>query len=176
MIFINIAIFKIIIVSIVLLICGYTDLKERRIPNIISIPFILIGIIINAFIGEYKLMLIGFGTAFIIGLISWILGGMGGGDFKLMVGIGTWLGTYPFVNILFMASIIGLIWATVCMIKRKILKEKATEIAIKAYHFNAIGLKNLFKKQENENSITIAFGTCLCIATLIFFGTGGIIY
>lgn len=159
-----------------LIISGYTDIKERRIPNIISIPFILTGIIINAFIGEHKLTVIGFGTAFIIGLISWLLGGMGGGDFKLMAGIGAWLGAYPFVNILFMASIIGLIWATAGMIKRKILKEKATEIAIKAYHFNAIGLRNVFKYQEGEENNTVAFGTCLCIATLIYFGTGGIIY
>jgi len=158
-----------------MLMAGYTDLKERRIPNIITLPFLLIGLLFNLIAGQYKTTLIGFSIALVLGVIMWLLGGMGGGDVKLMAGIGAWLGVMAYFNILFMASIIGVIWAGIDALKASKLNERILEIIVKYKVHGPLRINNIVRKQEGKG-ITIAFGTCLCIATLIYFITGGVYY
>lgn len=156
-----------------MLIAGYKDLKTRTIPNIITLPFILIGLIVNLFIGEYRLTLLGFLVSFGLGFLLFLTGGMGGGDAKLMAGLGAWLGTLAFFNILFIASVIGVIIYMIWAIKNKIFKEKSIEIFSKLYLLKSTG-SNLIKYESKNN--TVAFGTCLALATLIYFIAGGVYY
>ena len=151
-------------------------MKERKITNKITIPFLIAGLIVNLIIGNYILTLTGFAVAFVSGLIMWLLGGMGGGDVKLMAGIGAWLGTMAFFNILFMGSVIGAIWACINAIKEKRLQAKVAEIAVKMNLIKVLGVKEIVSQKEAAEANCIAFGTCLSIATIIYFITGGVYY
>ena len=102
----------------VLAVATFTDLRSRRIPNWLVLPFMASGIGISGWMhGWHGLgqslsgLLLG---GFLLGIISW-MGGMGMGDVKLFAAIGAWIGPGQLMIALVMTSLAGgvmaLCWA-----------------------------------------------------------------
>lgn len=113
----------------------YTDLRERIIPNKLTLPLIGIGIVFYLLLGLYNWNFwsaisgaAGAAAAFAIGYAMWLTGGWAGGDVKLYTALGALLPTYaapyvqapyPFLLTLLFNSVISilpilLIYAVVC--------------------------------------------------------------
>lgn len=98
------SVLKLTIIAMVILVSLITDLKSRKIFNIVTLPAILLGLIINAvifFIQSHTLISIlngllfslqGFGIAIIVFFVLYAFGWFGGGDAKLMGAIGAFMG------------------------------------------------------------------------------------
>jgi len=68
------------------------DARRHRIPNSVTAPAIACGLVLHAFLGRWS----GIGDAVLAGLAAgtiallfWLVGGMGGGDVKLLAAIGS---------------------------------------------------------------------------------------
>ncbi len=162
-----------------LIIASITDIKTREVPDWLSYSLIIIGLILRLFhsliYNEWLFLiqgLIGFASFFIIANLMYYTKQWGGGDSKLLMGLGVLFATYPkillnyfqpnltfpfllilWVNILIIGAFYGLIYATVLAIKNR------KSLLIK--------LKKLFKKKESKKLITIS----LIIAFLFFIST-----
>ena len=90
---------------IVLAVATFTDLRNRRIPNWLVLPFMLAGIAVSGWLHGWHGIdqsFAGLGLGVLIyGFLFW-LGGMGAGDVKLCAAIGAWIGP----NQLFIALVI----------------------------------------------------------------------
>jgi prepilin peptidase CpaA len=102
---------------IVLAVATVTDLRSRRIPNWLVIPFLVAGLVLGGLHGWHGLMhsLVGLGVgASFFGILS-VMGGMGMGDVKLCAAIGAWIGPSQMLTALVMTGIAGgaiaLCWA-----------------------------------------------------------------
>jgi prepilin peptidase CpaA len=105
-------------VFILLLTATVTDIRSRRIPNWLALPFLAAGAIGNAACHGWK----GLGQSMggialavaITGVFCW-LGGMGMGDLKLCAAVGAWIGPAQLVTALVATGLAGgvlaLIWA-----------------------------------------------------------------
>ncbi len=100
-----------------LVVITFIDIQHKIIPDVISIPGIIVGLIIS-FFGFTGMpwheslvgLLAGGGCLFLVGtLFEWITGkeGMGGGDVKLLAMIGAWMGWKGLPYIVLMSSLAG---------------------------------------------------------------------
>ena len=125
---------------IVLAVATFTDLRSRRIPNWLVLPYLLSGIVISPWRHDWDGIGRGFwngnsfswhglgqscaglGLGFLIyGFLFW-LGGMGAGDVKLCAAIGAWIGPMQLLVALVMTSIAGGIMILCWIAYRKFLR------------------------------------------------------
>lgn len=86
------------------------DLRQRRVPNWITLPGIVMALALNAFLYETPglwLSLKGLGLACLIYFPLYLLRGMGAGDVKLMAAIGAAVGPMDWLGVLFLTAIFG---------------------------------------------------------------------
>lgn len=99
---------------IVLAVATFTDLRSRRIPNWLVLPFLVAGIAVSGWLNGWS----GIGHSFagialgalLFGILSW-MGGMGMGDVKLCAAIGAWIGPRQLITALVLTGIVGGIMA-----------------------------------------------------------------
>lgn len=99
---------------IVLSVAIFTDIRSRRIPNWLVLPFMAAGIAVSGWLGgwhEIAQSLEGLALgALLYGILCW-LGGMGMGDVKLVAAIGAWIGPQQLLFALVMTAMAGGIMA-----------------------------------------------------------------
>lgn len=133
-----------IILSSALIIIAFIDLNEQIVPDVISLPGIVIGFIISFFVSHISYMnsalgvLVGGGIILIIGLAGSVIfkkEAMGGGDVKLAAMIGAFLGWRYIIISLFLGFFLGAL-AGIFLILSKI---KSREDAIPFGPFIVLG-------------------------------------
>lgn len=78
-----------------LLIAAFSDVKDKKVPNKLTFPVILLGFILNIMINGFNgisLSVLGFLLGLAIFFLPFAFGLMGGGDVKLMAAIGALMG------------------------------------------------------------------------------------
>ncbi len=162
--------FRDILLYAVIAVCAITDVMYGKIFNKITYPAILLGLVVNVFLGmnSFQSSVIGMLVAFVLFLIVFMIGGLGGGDVKLMTAIGAIKG-YPFVMYAaFYSALVGGLMSIAIMIwKGKFLRGMRNIFrVIFSYVFSFIfpGMKPL--SLSPEESEKIPFGFAICLGTL----------
>lgn len=113
-----------IVLALMLLFCLLTDLKERKIYNVVILPGLVFGLGFNLAADGWPGLvhsLAGFGLGLAILIIPFALGGMGAGDVKLLAVIGAIKGpVFIFYTALGMALAGGIIALLIMMHKRQL--------------------------------------------------------
>lgn len=157
-----------------LLISLITDIRKRKILNIVTLPAILIGFIYYITVFGWEGLLFS-GKGFLVGtallLIPYLLGGMGAGDVKLMAAIGALTGTmftlYAFIYIALIGGIISL---------ALIVKYRGFWNSIKSFFLTMFFLRSNFGTQKinanKESSILFPYGVPIVLGTIcqVIFG------
>ena len=120
------------------------DLRDRRIPNLLTLPAILFGLLLHLFLGGWR----GLGNsaaagliAFAIFLIFWLAGGMGAGDVKLITGVACIAGLSHVTWLLILTALAGGVMALGLALWRGRLKDTIMNLGALAVHHRFEGLK-----------------------------------
>lgn len=111
----------IVLSSILLGAAVFTDVKYRVIPNLLTLPACLAGAayhvwcsgILEGFCFSMAGLAVGFGLL----LIPFLLGGMGGGDVKLMAAVGSFAGASVVVHMVLYGAVAGGVMALGVVLK-----------------------------------------------------------
>lgn len=99
------------------------DLWRRRVSNVISLTALLGGLGLHAWLGGWQGVgdsLLGGVIGFFVFFVFFLLGGMGGGDVKLMAGFGAILGGDQTITAAMMTALIGGLMAVTYLVARKL--------------------------------------------------------
>ncbi|MGB6131214.1 MAG: prepilin peptidase [Acidobacteriaceae bacterium] len=119
------------------------DVRSRRIPNLLTLPGILVGLALHLVLGGWR----GMGMAALAGLICgvlflifWLAGGMGAGDVKLITAVGCTAGMPHIFYLLVLTALAGGVMAVGLALWRGRLKETVTNVGAIAVHHRMEGL------------------------------------
>lgn len=98
------------------------DLRSRQIPDTLSVCLLAVALVSTGFhlhrVGWLDLSL-GLLLGFLAGAILFALGGLGGGDVKLLASLGAVLGWKAELGVMFYVAILGAIFAIVVRMRRQ---------------------------------------------------------
>jgi prepilin peptidase CpaA len=122
---------------IVVAVATVTDLRSRRIPNWLVLPFLPVGVAVSGWLHGWhgvEQSLAGAGLGILIyGILYWKFG-MGAGDVKLCAAIGAWIGPSQFLIAAVLTALAGglviLVWAACRGIQRLMSPERREELAL----------------------------------------------
>ncbi len=148
-----------------LLTISFIDLKHKEIPDLLSLPLIFAGWFLSllgknplhlSFVDSLISALAGMGLLFFIDTLYYHIAkreSIGMGDFKLMGGFGAYLGYQSFFNILFLASLLGVLSFLLFKVYLKLRGDKRAE-----------------EKPNWQEGLRaeIPFGPFLCLSALIY--------
>lgn len=168
-------------VCVTLIYAAWIDGKELRVPNWITFPMVLSGLVYSTWIGGWS----GLGAGLLgmcVGLATllplYAVGGMGAGDVKLMAGIGAWLGAQVTWEAFLWSAVVGGFMALIMVIKRRAWdKHYGNAMLILSEVVNVKDPRELSKiaAARKPHMLLLPYGIPICIGSIAYFFYAGMI-
>ena len=124
------------------------DLCTRRIRNWLTFSLILTGIFQSSFgslaIGPAQAGL-GLSVGFALTVVLFAMGALGGGDVKLLAGVGAWLGPWVVFEVFCVAAVVGMlivVGQAIVQGRLRVLSRNSAVLAINLVHVGDVGLEH----------------------------------
>jgi len=151
------------------------DLRGRTIPNLLTYSGISFGLSFRVAIGGWPALKIGVLGMLIGGGLFYLLflvGGMGGGDVKLMAAVAAWAGTLQTIHILTITAMAGGILAIVYMVRHRQVRSVVQNSLELLRHHLAHGLEpHPLLNVGQAGSFQIPYGLAIVIGTVVCAST-----
>jgi prepilin peptidase CpaA len=149
------------------------DLKTRRIPNLLTGPSILLGLLLHLALGGWSQLGLSAAAALIGGgifLVFYLAGGMGAGDVKLMAAVASLVGYHSVPKLLIATVLTGGVLALGLALLRGKLKTTLRNVVALLLHHRAEGLTphpelNL----QNTNTLRLPYAIAIAAGCLVTF-------
>jgi prepilin peptidase CpaA len=152
-------------------VAGYTDWRNRRIPNWLTVSGLLAGMLLNGIAGGWgglKTSLLGAGLGLLLLLPFVLLRSLGAGDWKLAGALGACVG-WPVLADLLIASIFvaGIMAVALVIYKRRLMQTLRNIVRMlgSMLRFHMPGPE---VSLDNPQSLKIPYGVALAFTTLCY--------
>jgi prepilin peptidase CpaA len=126
------------------LIGSFFDVKSRRIPNFVTAPALLFGLMMHLILGGWSQFFSSLAAGLICGLVFlvfYLAGGMGAGDVKLIIAVGCIAGLSHVPYLLVLTAISGGVMAVGLALLRGRLQQTVMNVAVLTSHHTREGLR-----------------------------------
>ena len=155
----------------------FTDLRSRRIPNWLVLPFLAAGIVVSgiargpAGLGQSALGILL--AVCVLGIFCW-LGGMGMGDLKLCAAVSAWIGPAQLAMALVMTGLVGGVMAICWATASGFLRQSLTGASDLILGFGKRGLRpHPSLVLDNPTTRKMPYAPAIAAGTILsFFGAG----
>jgi len=164
------------------LVAAICDLRTRRIPNALTVPLLLVGLIKAAWFGGLSGLAEAVGACFLLALpyvLLFLFAKGGASDAKLMGAIGAWLGLAQGITVLLCVVTAGLVLAIATALAKKRLKSVLTSIFLSFYSFMLLllGYRTMQHTADRDDvdqryDLTIPYGVAIFAGVCV---AGGIV-
>src|SRR5688500_13264036 len=165
-----------------LAIAAVIDWRQRRIPNWLTFTLVLSGIAQSMMpqamcspMGSLLGLVVGFGLTFML----YALGAVGGGDVKLLAGIGAWFGPQAALAVFAVEAIAGAVMAIAQAARQgrtQLLFKNSALVAVNLAHVHELGLEHVRQTGQACRSIDrplpYAVPVTLAVVILLFASYG----
>lgn len=166
------------LVSAILILAAWIDGKELKVPNWITFPMVLSGLVYSAVAGDgLGAGLQGMCCGLLCLLPLYAVGGMGAGDVKLMAGIGAWVGWEVTFYSFCVSVIVGAVMAVIMVASRGAWKKHYEQFLLILSEWSVIRNPYELSKIAADRKPTmflLPYGIPICIGTIGYFMYAGL--
>jgi prepilin peptidase CpaA len=161
------------LVSIFVITAAILDYRTRKIPNWITVPAALAGLLFHAVMPGHGILwaLAGFAVGFSLLIVPWLLGGGGMGDVKLLAALGVWLGPLAILAVFGISAVLAACMAATAMVASSVTLgiTAARSRCLNLDHGGAAAATTPRAKPRRAVSfaVPIAIGTLVVLAMLM---------
>lgn len=159
-----------------LLVCAAAfDLRSRRIPNWLTLGVILCGIAQSFTL--FKTVTpgqacLGFLAGFTLPFVLFAMGALGGGDVKLLAGVGTWLGVAGALGVFVAAAVVGLVLVLCQALWQRRLPQllrNSAVLVVNLVHLNEVGMEHAVATGRSCRSVDrpLPYAVPILVGTLL---------
>jgi prepilin peptidase CpaA len=158
----------------VLAAASWADVKYRRIPNWVTLAGVLLGLFLHAWGGIEPLGhgLLGVAGAFLIALPAFATGVLGGGDAKLLLVVGAFLGPVQLLPALLVIAAVGGILAVLEAMRQRVLVPVLLSCGHRLLQWVTLGRAGE-PVQPAGRRLTVPYGVAIAVGTLVWWLFGG---
>jgi prepilin peptidase CpaA len=158
-----------------------TDLRARRLPNALTLPLWLTGLVFAAVTGGLPGFAGALGASILLMIpyiILFICAGGGAGDAKMMAGLGAWLGLthglYALLVIALVGGIVGIAWSLCSGSALSLILKLRTALngALGLAYGRLTPSECLAFMPPAGGSARIPYGLAICLGAAVAFGGG----
>jgi prepilin peptidase CpaA len=160
---------------VVVLIAVWTDVRTRRIPNGLTATAVVMALVLRALLDAGAVVdgLMGAGIALAVLLPLFALGGVGGGDAKLLVAVGAFLGPHGFFVAGLATAVAGGVMALAWSARRGVILPVLLNTGgLLKYVFTA-GRSGERATLESPGAVSVPYGVAIAAGTLFALWYGG---
>jgi prepilin peptidase CpaA len=147
------------------------DVKTRRIPNLLTVPCFLAGLLLHYFTQGFSGLgnaAAAGGIAFVIFLLFFLAGGMGGGDVKLIAAVGALVGTHLLPYVLISTALIGGVLAIgTAMARGQVGATLRNVVAIAGHHAEKGLTPHPSLHVRNTATVRLPYGVAIAAGVLV---------
>jgi prepilin peptidase CpaA len=168
-------------VTITLIVAAVIDGYKLKVPNWLTFPFILSGLVVGLLTGGWAGLgyaLLGMLVGLALLLPAYAIGGMGAGDVKLLAGVGAWIGTLDTLYAFCVSAVVGGIIAILMVLYRRDWKKHY-------YQFFAIWTEvvtirdpeqlSTIAAERKSTMLLLPYGIPIAIGTIAYFAFAGLL-
>ena len=158
------------------LIAAWTDLRSRRIPNWLTVPGLLIGVIANTTLSGWsglKTSLLGAAVGLALLLPFVLLRSLGAGDWKLAGALGAFAGSNLLVDLLLGSVLVAGVMAIVLVVYKGRTRETMRNIGHILVSLVTFRLPGERVSLDNPESLKVPYGVALAF-TVVLYGVAHI--
>jgi prepilin peptidase CpaA len=174
-----------ILLAAVCLIAGYYDILYRRIPNWLTLPTVLVGLVLSPLLSLHSSpwrgladAAIGVGLAMLINFPLYLLHARGAGDVKLMAAIGALVGWRAWIAIFIVSSLLGGVLAVVLMLAKGRFRKTIWNIGYiiaEIVHFRAPHLRSEELDVARPTGLRLPQGAVIALGCFALLGLQAIL-
>ena len=150
---------------------GLTDLRWRRIPNWLTYPAILGAIVLHAIAGGWRgaeLSLKGTALGLALLLPFVLIRSLGGGDWKLVGGMGAFFGAQRLITVLVLSLLINGFMGICMVIWKRRVGQTLRNLGRMTAAFFSFHLPGTELTIDNPEAIKVPFGVAAAVAVLLY--------
>jgi prepilin peptidase CpaA len=159
-----------------LVLASWYDLRERRIPNGLTVAGVVVALCIRLAWGWGAVVMGAEGTAFalLVALAPFALGFLGGGDVKLLGAVGAFVGVDRLFGTLLLVALVGGVLAVLEAGRRQALLRVLANIRGFAMQWVLFGRAGLTPTIESPEAMTVPYGVAIAVGSLLWWFIGGV--
>ncbi len=149
-------------------IAAASDIRTRRIPNVLTVCAFLVALALRSFLGAGTLLdgLQGAGLALVLVLPLFALGAVGGGDVKLLIAVGAFIGPSGLLITLLATAIAGGVLAIAEGIRGGTIIPLLLNTGNLAKYCFTFGRSGSRPTLATQGSISVPYGVAIAVGSL----------
>ena len=165
-----------VLLVVVLLVASWTDVKSRRIPNWLTLAGMIAGLAVRASMGPGPLAdgALGIGLGLLLAAPFFALGALGGGDAKLLMAVGAFMGPADLARASLVIALVGGLIALLQAARRGVLLPTLASCGSLLLSWATLGRRGRDRTAVGGGRLTVPYGVAIAAGSLLWWFAGGL--